>query len=698
MGRKRPPQLAASVSKLTGVGVKLEPKLKRLGIHTVQDLLFHLPYRYIDRTRLTPIGTLQPNQEALIQGVVELTQIQFGKRRSLLCRISDGTGALILRFFYFTKSQQRNLVRGIYIRCWGSVRRGASTLEMIHPEYQHITEDQLDRIEQTLTPIYPATEGLGQGRLRKLTEQALAALKEDPAQLFELLPEKVLTDHALPDLTQALQYVHRPAPDAETTSLVNGTHPAQRRLAFEELLAYQLSMRSFRNQVRTYRAPPLIPSTNRTKEFIKQLPFHLTRAQQSVLNDIQQDIRQDTPMLRLVQGDVGSGKTILAAIAAVQATAAGFQVALMAPTELLVDQHYFNIRQWFSNYEIPVVLLSGKLARSKRDDILAEISSFKPLIAVGTHALFQEAVRFGRLGLIIIDEQHRFGVHQRLSLFEKGISEGTFPHQLIMTATPIPRTLAMTVYADLDISILDELPPGRQPVKTVVIANDKRTEIIDRIACVCKQGRQVYWVCTLIEESDIVQYQAASETYEFLSEVLPDVNIGLIHGRMKSNDKEQIMSEYKSGNIDLLVATTVIEVGVDVPAASLMVIENAERLGLAQLHQLRGRVGRGTQQSDCVLLYHPPLSDLAQARLEIMRSTSDGFEIAKKDMELRGPGEILGTRQTGLPEMRIADLVRDTPLIPQVQKVADLLLNDYPDRVESLTKRWLTNRVDFGKV
>ncbi len=698
MGKIQSQKLATPVAALAGIGTKLEPKLHRLGIHTIQDLLFHLPYRYIDRTHLTPIGALEPGKEALTQGVIELTQVHYGKRRSLLCRISDGTGALTLRFFHFTKLQQSRLIKESCIRCWGTPRRGSTTVEMVHPEYQHISPDALDDIEKTLTPVYPATDGLGQGRLRRLTDQALIALNQDNTQLTELLPEQILDNHKLTVLADALRYVHRPPPDADIESLMAGKHSAQQRLAFEELLAHHLSLRVFRDTIQKQQASPLDPSNCHVNDFISQLPFELTSAQTQVLKEIRQDIRHDIPMLRLVQGDVGSGKTVLAAIAALQAIDAGFQVAYMAPTELLAEQHYTNFLQWFSDFNIKITLLSGKINRSERQIRLHDIAETKPLMVIGTHALFQENVKFGRLGFIIIDEQHRFGVHQRLALLEKGSSRSAFPHQLIMTATPIPRTLAMTVFADLDISVIDKLPPGRQPVNTVVISNDKRAEITKRISSICTQGRQVYWVCTLIDESETIQSQAASDTYQALSSALPDLNIGLIHGRMKSADKEQIMTAYKSHHIDVLVATTVIEVGVDVPTASLMIIENAERLGLSQLHQLRGRVGRGNQQSDCVLMYQPPLSDLAQQRLEIMRTTTDGFEIARKDMELRGPGEILGIRQTGLPEMRIADLMRDATLMPRVQDAAQYLLTNYPDRIEPLIDRWITNKPDYGKV
>ncbi len=691
-----PPELHTPVSALTGVGVRISARLQNLGIYTVQDLLFHLPRRYMDRTRLHPIGALQVGQEVLIQGEVELTQVQYGKRRSLLCRISDGTGVVTLRFFHFSRSQQNKLARGLYMQCWGQVRRVGNKLEMIHPEYQGIDEQDLGSVEKTLTPVYPATEGLSQARFRTLTGQAMDALDKDSSGLVELVPEALLADARLPGLASALAYVHRPPADAEVDTLLQGTHPSQRRLAFEELLAQHLSLRSLREQIQKHPAAPMPGSGELIHTFLQRLPFKLTRAQKAVLKDIQGDLTMDIPMLRLLQGDVGSGKTVVATIAALQAMAGGYQVGFMAPTELLAEQHYLNISQWLDPFEVPVNLLTAKVSRADREAVLGEIGKATPQVVIGTHALFQESVEFAKLGLVIIDEQHRFGVDQRLALLEKAVDRQ--PHQLIMTATPIPRTLAMTLFADLDVSVIDELPPGRQVINTIVISSKKRQEIIDRIAFACRQGRQVYWVCTLIEESDALQCQTATDTSVLLQELLPDLSIGLIHGRMKSKDKTRTMTAFKAGNTDVLVATTVIEVGVDVANASLMVIENSERLGLSQLHQLRGRVGRGEQQSDCVLIYQAPLSDVARSRLEIMRRTNDGFEIAQKDMELRGPGDLLGTRQTGLPTLRIADLGRDANLLPQVQKTADILINNHPKHVQSLIKRWVADRLMFGKV
>ena len=694
------PTLNDAVSALQGVGPRVGERLRNLGIHRVRDLLFHLPNRYIDRTRLVPIGSLRPGDSALCQGTVELVQTSAGRRRSLLCRISDGTGAVTLRFFHFNRAQQAALKQGMTLRCWSQqIRRVQHSLEMIHPEYWRVGEETTGGLEQTLTPVYPLTQGLSQFKLRNLSGQALEILAGDTHGLTELLPEQVLRRYARFNLEQALCFVHRPPPDADLPSLAAGTHPSQQRLAFEELLAHHLSLRRIRKTAQARDSFAISTNANsKVRTFLDNLPFELTDAQTRVLKDIRQDMRQSAPMLRLVQGDVGSGKTVVAAIAALLALGSGYQVALMAPTEILADQHYFNIKQWFSAVGIEVVLLTGKQARGNREQALAQLDSARPMIAVGTHALFQDQVSFGNIGLVIIDEQHRFGVDQRLALLEKSTQKNRQPHQLIMTATPIPRTLAMTLFADLDISVIDQLPPGRQPIKTTVISNKKRAEVIKRIYQVCKQGRQAYWVCTLIENSDTLELQAAEDVREHLAAQLTGLSVGLIHGRMKNTEKEAVMADFKAGNIDLLVATTVIEVGVDVANASLMIIENAERLGLAQLHQLRGRVGRGSQASACVLLYQTPLSDNARIRLNRMRETNDGFAIAQSDLELRGPGEILGTKQTGIPALHIADFVRDAPLIPHVQQAADVILSQCPDVVEQLVARWLSTNIDFGKV
>jgi ATP-dependent DNA helicase RecG len=690
--------LTDPVSALTGVGPSLQDKLQKISIREIQDLLFHLPHRYIDRTRLSPIGTLRSGDNAYIQGEIELTQVRFGRRRSLLCRIGDGTGAIVLRFFYFSKSQEKGLKRGLSVRCYGQARFGQNSLEMVHPEYRVINEQQDVELDEQLTAVYPSTEGLQQNRLRKLTEQAIQVLHNNPEHLVELLPENILAKLNLPTLSNALSYVHRPPPEADIQSLLEGKHPAQTRLAFEELLAHQLSLLQLRKEFRKEQSPALSNDNNLVSKFLKQLPFKLTNAQQQAFKIISADLEKSEAMLRLVQGDVGSGKTVVAAMAALQAIESDYQVAIMAPTELLAEQHYNNFVNWFAWLEIDVVFLTGKLKKSLRSEAEARLLKNKPVVAIGTHALFQDSIAFAKLGLIIIDEQHRFGVHQRLALLEKGQQHNKYPHQLIMTATPIPRTLTMTAYADLDHTVINELPPGRKAINTSVISNEKRENIINRIGALCREGRQVYWVCTLIEESETLQCETAIETAETLKETLSDINVGLIHGRLKTAEKENIMQSFKEGKIDLLVATTVIEVGVDVPNASLMIIDNAERFGLSQLHQLRGRIGRGDIKSDCVLMYQTPLGDLAKQRLEIMRTSSDGFVIAEKDLELRGPGEVLGTRQAGIPDMRVADLMRDSRLLPEIQNTAKYLFDNDADKVESLIHRWLGKTVEYSNV
>lgn len=692
------PGLDTEVTRLSGVGARTALLLEKLGIYTVQDLLFHLPIRYQDRTRITPIGATLPGQECLVQGEIELTQVKFGRRRSLLCRISDGSGALTLRFFYFNKAQQNSLQRGRPIRCYGRISSSGSAHEMIHPEYRLLVNPADEEVDDTLVPVYPATEGLHQNRLRKLTDTALRLISKQPSRLLELIPAPVRERYDLPDLCDALHYTHRPPPDADTTLLLAGKHPAQQRLAFEELLSMFLSLRRIRERVRKHSARPLGCGQALQRRFIDALAFTLTGAQCRVLAEIEQDLARELPMMRLIQGDVGCGKTVVAALACLNAIASGFQVAVMAPTELLCDQHYRNFSHWFAPLGIDTVILSGKLRKAERQSALQALATDTPLVVVGTHALFQKEVSFAQLGLVIIDEQHRFGVHQRLTLLKKGARGDVYPHQLIMTATPIPRTLTMSAYADLDVSIIDELPPGRKPVNTVVISNQRREDIVERIREAVKDGRQIYWVCTLIEESEALQCQAATETHDYLVQALPGLHVGLIHGRMPDRDKESVMQAYKAGDIDLLVATTVIEVGVDVPNASLMIIENAERLGLAQLHQLRGRIGRGSSHSDCVLMYRPPLSELSRQRLETMRSTSDGFKIAEKDLQLRGPGELIGTRQAGLPQLHIADLVRDAHLLPEINRVADQVAEQFPEQSRQLIARWQQKKMAYGNV
>ncbi len=692
--------LSAPLTTLKGVGPRMAERLERLGLRCVEDLLFHLPYRYQDRTHVYPIGTLRPRQEAVIEGEVQAADIKFGKRRSLLVRLSDGTGSIMLRFFHFSKQQQSAMERGTRLRCFGEVRHGPAMLELVHPEYQRVSE-QGSTVEDHLTPLYPATEGMSQKSLRQLALQALSRL--DDGSVKEFLPADILAEKQMPTLVEALHYVHQPPPDAPIDLLMDGAHPAQQRLAFEELLAHHLSLRLLRNKVQRFAAPAIEVSGELLERLVAALPFALTNAQQRVIKEIFADIAQPVPMQRLVQGDVGSGKTVVAAAAAVEAVAAGFQVAVMAPTELLAEQHYRNFCSWLEPLDIQVAWFSGKQGVKARREALGMLSTGAARVAVGTHALFQDDVLFESLGLVIVDEQHRFGVHQRLALREKGRSnqdgQELMPHQLIMTATPIPRTLAMTAYADLDSSVIDELPPGRTPVETVVLSDERREEVVAHVHNACaSEGRQAYWVCTLIEESEVLQCQAAEDTAALLKEALIGLRVGLVHGRMKSADKEAVMAQFKSGELDLLVATTVIEVGVDVPNASLMIIENAERLGLAQLHQLRGRVGRGSVSSSCVLMYHKPLSELGKSRLAVMRETNDGFEIAQRDLELRGPGEVLGTRQSGLMRMRVANLERDKALLPQVAEVAQRLQHEAPQSVEPMITRWLGQGQQYGDV
>jgi ATP-dependent DNA helicase RecG len=671
------------------VSSRTQQLLAKCGINTLQDALFHLPLRYQDKTRLSSILQLKLGEHALIEGEVISQQLHRGRRLSLLCLLQDESGVITLRFFHFNQGMRNAMAVGTRLRCFGEARWQGRGLEMVHPECQQVKEPQEQPINEALTPIYPTTEGLTQRSIRSVVKKALALLNSDATWLPDYLSNDLRKSLHLADLQTALNYIHNPPTDASVDLLRQKIHPTQRRLAFEELLANYLSLQHIRQKIQQHQAPSLKPAPTLTNQFQAVLPFRLTHAQQRVLSEIQLDIQTHKPMLRLVQGDVGSGKTVVAALAMLQAIANGYQTAFMAPTELLAEQHYKNIQTWFEQLGLPVAWLAGSIKGKKRETMLEIIANGAAKIAVGTHALFQEGVEFNKLGLVVIDEQHRFGVHQRLALREKGAKDNIYPHQLIMTATPIPRTLAMTAYSDLDHSIIDELPPGRTPVKTAVIPNTRRDEVIEHIRTACRDKRQAYWVCSLIEESEVLECQAAEATAALLQETLPELKIGLVHGRMKANDKEQVMTAFKTGHYDLLVATTVIEVGVDVPNASLMIIENPERFGLAQLHQLRGRVGRGAIESHCVLLYQSPLSEHAKERLKVMRETNDGFLIAQKDLELRGPGEVLGTKQSGLVQMRIADLMRDNGLLPAVQRAAEHLSLMHPESIEPLIKRWL---------
>ncbi|MBA6351866.1 ATP-dependent DNA helicase RecG [Colwellia sp. BRX9-1] len=682
-----------AITSLKGVGPSMAEKLEKVGLRSLQDLLFHLPNRYEDRTRVTAIRDCFPGVFTNIIGEITGSQIINGKGRMLLVTVQDASGTVNLRFFRFSAAQKNSLALGLNIRCYGEIKRGARGFEIIHPEYKSLDEDQaLTEVEETLTPVYPTTEGLRQITLRNLTEQALIRLER--GQVEELLPEEFNLQNY--SLAQALALIHRPPPETSVIQLEEGKHPAQLRLIKEELLAHNLSMLKLRQSSDAHRSISLIDDKVLSDKFLASLPFSPTNAQVRVVQEIRQDLMKTQPMMRLVQGDVGSGKTLVAALAALTAISKGFQVALMAPTEILAEQHALNFKNWFEPLDISVGWLAGKTKAKARRSALEHIENGSMQMIVGTHALFQDKVIFHNLTLIIIDEQHRFGVHQRLSLREKGAFEGNYPHQLIMTATPIPRTLAMTAYADLDTSIIDELPPGRTPINTIALPDTRREDVVERIRKGCvKDNRQAYWVCTLIEESEVLQCQAAEDTAVYLQEQLTELKIGLIHGRMKAAEKQSVMETFKKGELDLLVATTVIEVGVDVPNSSLMVIENPERLGLAQLHQLRGRVGRGTVASHCVLMYKSPLSKTATKRLAVLRESNDGFVIAQKDLEIRGPGEFLGTKQTGLADLKIADLLRDAHLIPEVQQHAYLIWKKHPQNAQAIIQRWMGDREYF---
>ncbi len=684
------------LTELKGVGPALAKKLERLNLHRVDDLLFLLPLRYEDRTQLVRIGALVAGSRVLVSGEILLAETVYRGRRNLLVRISDGSGQLTLRFFHYSRQQQAQFRTGHHITCFGEVRRGNNRFEIIHPEYRVHREDQASVTSDSLTAIYPATEGVQQGRLRSLTDQALRLMAKEPPR--ELLPASITEKLGMPSLAGAIQYLHRPPPDADIEQMMSGTHPCQQRLAFEELLAHYLSLRRLRALAATEDAVALTEGNEDVSGFIRDLPFTLTGAQDRVVGDILTDLAQPHPMMRLIQGDVGSGKTVVAAIACIKAIACGVQAAIMAPTEILAEQHWRSFSDWFRPLGIEPAWLSGSQRAAARRESLERIANGKAQLVVGTHALFQEGVAFHRLGLVVIDEQHRFGVHQRMALRDKGVSRDGHPHQLVMTATPIPRTLAMAAYADLDTSVIDELPPGRRPVSTIAVPEARRGEVVERVRSACGSGQQAYWVCPLIEESEVLDYQAAEVSYQMLTEALPDIRIGLVHGRMRAAEKESGMRAFKDGLIQLLVATTVIEVGVDVPNASLMIIENAERMGLSQLHQLRGRVGRGAAQSHCVLMYKSPLGRIAKERLAVLRDTNDGFVVAQRDLELRGPGELLGTRQTGLPDYRIANLARDAELMPQVQIAAEALTKESESKAAAVVRRWLGDARRYGKV
>ena len=694
-----PDPAVAALRALSGVGPRVCEKLARLGITRIDHLLLHLPRTYEDRTQLVSLDALRPGTRCMVEGIVQDARVEFyGGRRLRVKLADDSPGMLELCFMRFSTFQQEQLVPGARVRCFGEVKLWRRTFRMFHPEYELVTPDSPPGAAASLTPVYPATEGLAQISLRKLIRRALEWAEAHPAQLEHPAWEDLFKNQSLPGFTEALRHLHEPDVGLSVESLLSESDPARQRLIVEELTAYHLSFIRLRSRAEHRLADPFSGGDELIRQFLERLPFPLTRAQERVIEEIRQDLARNHPMMRLLQGDVGSGKTIVALVAALCVTASDAQVAVMAPTELLAEQHYRSFWEWLFPLNIPVAFLSSSQTRKRREEEKARIRSHEARIVIGTHALIQEDVSFDRLGLLIIDEQHRFGVHQRLALRRKGEDEKTHPHQLIMTATPIPRSLAMTFYADLDASILDEMPPGRKPVKTAVMAEDRRDELMQRIREACGEGRQAYWVCTLVEESEVLQCEAAESTWNRLRRALPELEVGLIHGRMKAPDKDRVMQRFKNGEVQLLVATTVIEVGVDVPNASLMVIENAERLGLAQLHQLRGRVGRSSEQSSCVLLYKSPLSENARTRIQIMRETNDGFEIARRDLRLRGPGQLLGVRQAGEMVFRVADLSRDEQQLQRVQRIAQDFIRKDPDAVEPIIERWLGDSRNLGSV
>ncbi len=686
-----------SVTSLAGVGPQMALKLAKVHVHTVQDVLFHLPHRYEDRTSVTDLGALLPNLSTVVIGQIDLAQVVFGRRRSLLVRISDGTGSLTIRMFYFNRSQEKSFQRGLWVKCFGEVRLGAKGYEMIHPEYRVSQSEPKGGLDTTLTPVYPTTEGVSQALWRKITDQAL---QNELPKLQELvdadcLPNEMQGVYQSSSLQHAIHALHRPKVGVDLSNMQQATSSAHQRLILEELIAHHFSLRKSRDARAHELAPVLEKDHIKAELFLRNLGFTLTGAQARVCAEVESDLSQSSPAMRLIQGDVGSGKTVVAAAAMLQAACSGVQCVLMAPTELLADQHYITLGKWFGDLGIDVGWLASKTPAKQKRETLERLASGDLLVAVGTHALIQEAVNYKHLGLVVIDEQHRFGVEQRLALRSK-TPAGQVPHQLVMTATPIPRTLAMTFYADLDVSSIDELPPGRKLVETVVMpAEGKRAEVIQRVKAACIAGRQVYWVCPLIDESEALEAQAATLTELELKDALSGLRVALVHGRLKSKEKEDVMKDFRNGDIDLLVATTVIEVGVDVPNASLMIIENAERMGLAQLHQLRGRVGRGSEQSFCILLYQTPLSQHAKLRLKTLRETNDGFVIAQKDLEIRGAGELLGTRQTGSITFKVADLIRDQHLLPFIEQSATKLAAKTPQLIEPLIARWIGSKEEY---
>jgi ATP-dependent DNA helicase RecG len=677
------PSLSDPIISISGLGKKTSDRLNQLGIHTLEHLLFHLPSRYQDKTSITPLSSASVNDEILIEASIDRIEVIPSRQRQLLCYLSDNQNhRVLLRFFHFTQYQKQALVRGETIQCFGEIKIGRQGLEMHHPEYRIISQDQKPLFEPTLTPVYPLCAGVSQNKMKQWVNKALEVLK---ASVIDDYFEKI-TNNTMPSLKDSLFLLHHPNKDEDLLKIESFNHISQQRLIIEELATHQLSLLKIKEARKSKESKPISIRSSLSNKLISSLEFDLTSAQSRCINQINEDLSTSEPMLRLLQGDVGSGKTIVAVFALIQVAENNFQTAVMAPTEILARQHLQNFTNYLSPLGIQIAFLSGSQNTQERKDNLSLIENGKAKVIIGTHALFQENVYFDDLALVIIDEQHKFGVHQRLSLSKKA---NVTPHQLVMTATPIPRSLTMSAYADLDTSIIDELPPGRQTIETVALSNARRDELIEKIKQISKEGRQIYWVCTLIEESEALRAESAEQTFTYLSDNLKDLKVVMIHGRLTKLEKEIIMSDFASGKTNLLVATTVIEVGVNIPNASLMIVENSERLGLAQLHQLRGRVGRGSEKSACVLLYQSPLSQTAKERLDILRQSNDGFLIAQKDLELRGPGEILGTQQTGIASMKIANIVRDAYLLKQVGYYSSKMLEAEHDSQNALISRWI---------
>ncbi len=683
--------MRSSSSRSAPIPGSLKPKLAKLGLHTDFDLVLHLPLRYEDETVLTPIGAARHGVPVLVEGEVVSSEVAYRPRKQLVLKVRDATGLVFVRFLNFYPSLTKSLVEGARVRLFGEVRPGFFGGEMVHPRFRVLRGPE--PLPESLTPVYPATAGVPQAGLRRLIDDALAR-----SDLADTLPEAIRSANGLEPFGPSVLVLHRPPPDVDAAALETRTHPAWRRMKFDELLGQQLSMRMHYRARRAQRAPPLAPGGELAGKLIAALPFRLTAAQTRAWGEIERDLAEAHPMNRLLQGDVGSGKTIVAALGCVRAVERGWQAAVMAPTEILAEQHHRKFAAWLAPLGLRIAWLAGANTARERRAALAAVAAGETQIAIGTHALFQDKVAFARLGLAIVDEQHRFGVRQRLALRKKGQGEALVPHQLMMSATPIPRTLSMSCYADLDVSLIDELPPGRKPVLTKLVAATRRDEVVRRIRDACEEGRQAYWVCPLIEESEALELKNALETHARLAAELPGIAVGLVHGRLPATEKAAVMEAFESGRVQLLVATTVIEVGVDVSNASLMVIEHAERFGLAQLHQLRGRVGRGADASICILLYENPLSEAARVRLKVIFEHADGFRIAHEDMLLRGPGEYLGARQSGLPLLRFADLVRDEGLVAAARAAAELMLDRHPDAAARHAARWMSGRSELMAV